>query len=691
MKKNAALTLLFRLVGWVIVLCLLGLLYWSSLLQEQRLENIQEQVQILQKELKGSSHETAVQPFPVIEKRMPPHARPYIDEKYKNLLEEDPFFSETLPKLIGPHFASKGTFRLATIGMPQNLHPFSQWALVSQWTSYCQGAVASQKFGFYERMAQDFAIKMEKRKTDRPDRIAFWVHLRDDLAWQPLEERHFPSSVTLSPHFLQKHAVTAHDFQFFWDALSNTYVDVPDAVTLRLLLRDIEKLEVIDDHTFVVTCKLTPHLDEAGNTVLSLPYAVPFYVSQLRPLPRFVYQYNPDGTKICPDDAKPDFYRTSSTWAQSFASHFASSAIVSCGAWIFDGISDQQIRFRKNPDFFSPVHALYDAMEVYFLETTEALFRDFLARKIDLCIINPQSLVELEKYLESPDYAEQKSHGTTIKKLTFLERRYSYVGWNQKRELFASREVRKALTLAIDRERLIRQNLNGQGVEITGPFFYGSREYNPTLPVMPYDPDMATLILAKEGWAKTGSDGLLHKVIDGKDRAFSFSLIYFVKDPIAKINCELISQGLKDIGIECRLNGLDVADLSAAFEDKSFDAIYLAWSLGSPPEDPRQLWHSEGADVKGSSNMIGFKNIEVDRLIEALQFESDPEKRKEYYFRLHEALYKEQPYTFLFTPKSTLLWWSTIQDVFIPKERQDLVPGADVEQPSYMYSWKEGG
>ncbi len=683
MKKRAPLTLLFRLIAWIAVLCFLGLLYWSSLIQEKRLESIKEQLEALEKEYRAP-RVTQTAPFPPIEKRVSATSRPHIDPKYKNLLEEDPFFSETLPKLVGPHFRPKGTFRLATIGTPQNLHPFSQWALVSEWTGYCQGAIAGQKFGFYERMAQDFAIKMEKRKTDRPDRVAFWVHLRDDLVWQPLEERLFPENVALSSHFLQKHPVTAHDFQFFWDALSNVHVDVPDAVTLRLLLRDIDKVEVIDDLTLVVTCKLSAHVDDAGNSILSLPYAVPFYVSQLRPLARFVYQYNLDGTKICQDDTSPDFYRTSSTWAQNFASHFASHVIVSCGAWIFDGISDQQIRFRRNPEFFSSVHALYESMEVYFLETTEALFRDFLAQKIDLCMISPQSIIELEKYLESPEYKQQNSLGHTIKRLNFLERRYSYVGWNEKRALFSNKKIRQALTFAIDRARLIRQNLNGNGVEITGPFFYGSTEYNPTLPVYSYDPDRAKLIFAKEGWAATEGDGLLYK--DGAP--FRFSLIYFVKDPIAKINCELIAQSLKEIGIECRLNGLDVADLSSAFEDKNFDAIYLSWSLGSPPEDPRQLWHSEGAQVKGSSNMIGFQNPEVDRYIEKLQFESNPEKRKALYWHLHELLYDEQPYTFLFSPKSTLLSWSWIQDVFIPKERQDLVPGADVEQPSFMYSWK---
>lgn len=685
MKKNGPLTVLLRSLTWTIVCVLLGLLYWSSQIQEERLAVINQRLELLQKELKGSRTPDSGE----VRKQRKLQKRAQMDPKLKNLLEEDPFFTETMPKLLGPNFVPKGTFRLATIGTPQNLHPFSQWLQVSEWTGYCEGSLASQKFGFYEKMSQDFAIKMEQRKTDRPDRIAFWVHLRDDLYWQPLEQKHFPEDVALAPHFQHKTAVTAYDFKFFWDALSNTHVDVPDAVTLRFLMRDVDKIEVIDDYTFVVTCKLTSRLDDKGKSVLSLPYAVPFYVSQLRPLARFVYQYNQDGTKICPDDSTADFYRTSSTWAQSFSSHFASSVIVSCGPWIFDGIDDRQIRFRRNPDYYNQTQALYEAMEVYFLETTEALFRDFLAQKIDLCIINPQSLSELDRYLESPEYKKENASGNFIRRLDFLQRAYTYIGWNEKRALFANKKTRQALTMAIDRSRLIRQNLNGQAVEITGPFFYGSSEYDPTLPVIAFDPDRAKLMLAEEGWYDSEGDGMLHKVINGKKTDFSFTLSYFVKNAIAKVNCEQIAQSLKDIGVNCRLNGVDLADLSSAFEEKNFDALYLAWSLGAPPEDPRQLWHSEGADVKGSSNMIGFQNVLVDRYIEKLQFEKDRQVRNELFRKLHGVLYDEQPYTFLFSPMNTLLWWSWTQNIFIPKERQDLIPGAVVEQPAFMYSWKK--
>lgn len=688
MKNRSSLFYLLRLFSGIFAVTFLALIYWSSLIQESKLQKIDDSIESIQKEISHLKFSKSGS-VPLVQKEIKLKPRPHIDPSLPNLLQKDPYFTKTLPEQLGPHFSPKGIFRMATIGSPHDLHPFSQWQQVAEWTNYCQGGIASQKFGFYEVLAQDFALKMELRNTDRPDRISFWVHLREGLLWQPLEQRHFPSDVALAPHFLQKHPVTAADFKFFWDALSNPHVDVPDAVTLRLLLRDIDNVEVIDDLTFVVTCKLTSHLDANNKPLMSLPYAVPFYVAQLRPLARFVYQYNSDGTKICPEDGKSDFYRISSTWAQRFATHFASRVIVSCGPWLFDGIDDTEIRFKRNPDHYLPSQALYEGLEVYFLETPDAVFRDFVSQEIDLCVLTPQNLLDLNRYLDSPEYKHKKASGKEVRRLDFLQRNYAYVGWNEKNPLFMNKKVRQALTLAIDRTRLIRQNLNGKGIEVTGPFFYGSGEYNPALMPLPYDPERAKLLLAEEGWFDSVGDGVLHKEIQGKDLPFRFSLTYYVKNPITKANCELIAQFLKEVNIDCRLNGVDIADLSQSFEDKTFDSLYLSWSIASPPEDPRQLWHSEGADVKGSSNMIGFRNVEVDRLIEKLQFETDPENRKKLSWRLHEVIYDEQPYTFLFSPTATLVWWTDIHNILIPKNRQDLVPGANVEQPSIMYSWKE--
>lgn len=290
-------------------------------------------------------------------------------------------------------------------------------------------------------------------------------------------------------------------------------------------------------------------------------------------------------------------------------------------------------------------------------------------------------LPEYERFLSSSIYEEQKKNGQAIKRLDYLAKTFTYIGWNEKNPLFQSREIRQALSYAIDVDRIIHELLNDLAVRTIGTLSNQSSNLNPYLKPIPYDPSKARAILQKQGWKDVDGNGILKKEIDGTWVPFSFSLIYFVKSTIGKAIVDVISTQLKAVGIQCEPKGMEVADLSAKIDDKDFDALMMSWVLASPPEDPRQIWSSEGKNLKGSSNFISFSNKRVDQIINLLDYESDPEIRKHLYWEFQEIIYKEQPYTFLFTPISTLLYRETVHNVFLPKNRQDLIPGADVAEP----------
>ena len=611
--------------------------------------------------------------------------RPHIDPNLPNLLNEDLFYRKTLPEILGDHFSPEGTLRIASIGKPENLHPFSGHSNVSDMIYLCTNSIANLEFGKFETMAPAMAIKIEERKSSSSS-LEFRVHLREDLYWQPLQQEHFPEDLILSPHFLQKHPVTSHDFKFYFDAIMNPHLQLFGAVALRNYLRDIEEFTIIDDLTFSVRWKVET-IQNNHQAIHAVKYAAKGLTGHLLPLARFVYQYLPDGSKIIENDHETDCYRNNSVWAQNFSEHWAKHIIPSCGAWIFDGISDERALFLRNPDFYEPHAALTKKVEISFKESPETIWQDFKAGDLDLYEIRPDQLIELNNFLQSEEYQEQKNNGLAIHKIDYVARAYNYIGWNQDSPWFHSTKVRQAMSLAIDRRRIIEQNLNGMGIEISGPFFLYSPSYNQEIKPWPYDPNKARQILEKEGWYDSNGDGTLDKFIDDQRVPFRFRLAYYVKNPTTKANCEYIATALRDIGILCELQGVDITDLSHFFDEKDFDAIYFGWALGTPPEDPEQLWHSFGAKQKGSSNAVGFANTEADDIIKRLQYEYDISKRNDLYHRFHAIIHENAPYTFLYTPKTSLLYRNNIQNVFIPAERQDLIPEANVAEPSRSIFW----
>ena len=64
--------------------------------------------------------------------------------------------------------------------------------------------------------------------------------------------------------------------------------------------------------------------------------------------------------------------------------------------------------------------------------------------------------------------------------------------------------------------------------------------------------------------------------------------------------------------------------------------------------DAYEIWHS--SQIEKGFNFISYRNPEVDRLLEEGRREYDIEKRKQIYWRIHELIAEDQPYTFLFVP-----------------------------------------
>jgi peptide/nickel transport system substrate-binding protein len=641
------------------------MLYWSSLLLERETGELRRELAQTRDELQRIKVEFR---RPVVIQQEIVEAEV---EALPTLFEEDPFYAETLPAMLGPDFSPVGTLREATIGKPANLHPFSNWHQVTVPLRLCSTSVGRTLFGHYERFAANVAERVEERAPGE-----YWVFLRDGVFWAPLEPSHFPKGFALAKRFKQRHQLTAHDFKFHFDAIMNPFVGEGGAAAQRNYIGDIEAFEVIDDLTFVVRWR-----KEKG----MVKYAARAITMGLQPLASWVYQFYADGSPII----ETEDYRTNSVWAQAFSQHWAQNVIPSCGPWLFDGWVDGEIRLKRNGDYFTPYDALSSAMLITFKESPDGIWQDFKSMGCDTfeSRVAPEKLAELGQFVATRTYQNQAAQGSGIEKLEFLDRSFRYIGWNQANPLFASKRVRQALTMAINREQLITQALNGMGVETTGPLYPLDPAYDPTLQAWPFDPVEARRLLAEEGWADHDGDGILDKMIDGQRVKFSFALTYYVKSTNLRVNVDFIATALREVGIECKPRGVDIADLSHTFEGKDFDAICLAWGLGSPPSDPRQIWHSQGAKEKGSSNAIGFASAEADALIEALHYEYDLDERLKLYHRFHRILHDEQPYTFLFVPKQSFLYREYVQNVFVPSERQDLVPGATVTEPASSIFW----
>ncbi|MFP3999636.1 MAG: hypothetical protein ACLFUN_07315, partial [Desulfobacterales bacterium] len=93
-------------------------------------------------------------------------------------------------------------------------------------------------------------------------------------------------------------------------------------------------------------------------------------------------------------------------------------------------------------------------------------------------------------------------------------------------------------------------------------------------------------------------------------------------------------------------------------DEFNFQMTWAAWGA-SMFKDPEGMWSSEEADRQGGSNITGFKDKEVDRLIEEQKTEFSLEKRNKIYRRIDKIVFDSHPYVLLWNIDYTrLLYWN---------------------------------
>jgi len=206
---------------------------------------------------------------------------------------------------------------------------------------------------------------------------------------------------------------------------------------------------------------------------------------------------------------------------------------------------------------------------------------------------------------------------------------------------FEDKRVRQALCMLFDRQLVIDTVWAGLGTVITGPMYQKTLEYNQDIDPWPFNPKRAAELLKEAGWVDSDKDGILDK--DGVKFEFEISYASGVQeyDRLSTV----YQEELKRVGINMKINPLEWASFIERIHNRNFDACMLAW-LTPIMHDPYQLWHSSQAE-KGS-NYPGFKNAEVDDILQTARETFKREDRIEMYHRFHEILHDEQPYLFLY-------------------------------------------
>ena len=280
-----------------------------------------------------------------------------------------------------------------------------------------------------------------------------------------------------------------------------------------------------------------------------------------------------------------------------------------------------------------------------------------------------------------PDQGARIEGAEGLELVTFRSRDYVFVAWNTRRPVLSDASVRRAMTMAVDRDGIVDAFLGGRGVVANSGVMSLHWAYDPALAgAVPFDPDGARALLDGRGWQDRDGDGVRE---NEQGVPLAFSLKSNPESPLRQGIAEFMQAQLADVGVDVELISLDGGTLVQDIIDpeRRFDAFILSYNTDFRVDD-RDMFHSESDDSPYA--FAGIRDAELDRLIDTVQTIVDEESATPLWRDYQARIVELQPYTYLFfqdrvsglsdrvqnvrmDPRGE---WSGIQEWTVPPDRR---------------------
>jgi peptide/nickel transport system substrate-binding protein len=221
---------------------------------------------------------------------------------------------------------------------------------------------------------------------------------------------------------------------------------------------------------------------------------------------------------------------------------------------------------------------------------------------------------------------------------------------------FRDVRFRQAVSLAVDREGIIRLVYGGRGTPLWGPVTPGEgRWVNAAVPHPARSLDRARELLRAAGFQwKPGASGE-PRLVDADGVPVEFSIASSSSSAERAKMAALIQDDLKNLGMRAQVAPLEFRSLlDRVFETKEYDACVLGLaSFDADPNSDINVWLSSGAQHlwnPAQTNPATPWEAEIDRLMEQQLMARTFEERKRLYDRVQEILAEYQPMIFLASP-----------------------------------------
>lgn len=223
-----------------------------------------------------------------------------------------------------------------------------------------------------------------------------------------------------------------------------------------------------------------------------------------------------------------------------------------------------------------------------------------------------------------------------------FERRYQFlIAFNFTHRLFVSPVVRRALNMAVNREQLIRNVLDGYGESATGPLWPKHWSYDTSVQPYRYDPRLAVSLLDDAGFKLKRST-----TDDGRPPArLRFTCILPADFSLLESVALEVQKQLYEVGVDLQFQVVPFGEYDARIRDGRFEAVLVDMISGPTLARPYIFWRS-AKEFRGL-NVFGYENAEAETLFRLLRTSTNEATLRSTTHELQRVLLDDPPALFL--------------------------------------------
>ena len=304
---------------------------------------------------------------------------------------------------------------------------------------------------------------------------------------------------------------------------------------------------------------------------------------------------------------------------------------IGSGPCIFDSMeSGVSIEFKANKDYYLGAPD-FDRL-VFKKVQSSNLLSGLMSGDIDVLSGNSQiPLADWE--------AAKNTQGIVTKSVpTFA---YQYMAMNTARD-YLTEDVRHAISLAINRQVIVDQLLQGEARIAIGPLAEDHPYFDEKLLPIEYDPEKAKSMLEAAGW----------------DSNRELQVLVSTGNEVREKSAILIQQDLQKIGIKTKIQTLDFPTLLTNARNGDYDLCFIG-SAGSV--DPSESVPNVTAGYM--NNFAQLSDPTLGQIGESGAKEITFEARKKIYDQYQEELFKQMPMAFLYHTNDLFAYNEKLENV----------------------------